>query len=50
MKGGDSTAVRLTYDWSNVTDRALLQKIGFPLVSQSQLEDSLGSLASAVAG
>jgi uncharacterized protein YndB with AHSA1/START domain len=49
-QGGDSTAVRLTYDWSNVTDQALLQKLGFPLVSQSQLEDSLGSLASAVAG
>jgi hypothetical protein len=49
-QGGDSTAVRLTYDWSNVTDQALLQKLGFPLVSQSQLEDSLGTLASAVAG
>jgi len=49
-QGADSTDVRLTYDWSKVTDPALLQKISFPLVSQSQLEDSLGNLASAVAG
>jgi uncharacterized protein YndB with AHSA1/START domain len=49
-RGTDSTDVTLTYDWSKVTDKALLQKISFPLVSQSQLEDSLGNLASAVAG
>jgi len=48
-QGSDSTEVRLTYDWSKVTDRALLQKIGFPLVTEDQLEDSLGNLASAVA-
>ena len=39
--------VRLTYDWSKVTDKDLLKKIHFPLVSQDQLEDSLGALASA---
>ena len=49
-QGADSTLVRHTYDWSGVTDTALLEKIGFPLVSEKQLEDSLGNLASAVAG
>lgn len=48
--GSDATDVRLTYDWSKVTDTALLEKIGFPLVSESQLEDTLGNLASAVSG
>ena len=46
--GPDSTEVTLTYDWSRVTDKGLLQQIGFPLVSKDQLEDSLGNLASAV--
>ncbi len=49
-QGPDSTDVRLTYDWSNVTDPDLLSKISFPLVSQSQLDDSLANLASAVSG
>lgn len=48
-QGSESTEVRLTYDWSKVTDRALLQQVGFPLVTEDQLEDSLGNLASAVA-
>ncbi|MEI5672539.1 MULTISPECIES: SRPBCC family protein [unclassified Nocardioides] len=48
-QGSESTEVRLTYDWSKVTDRALLRQIGFPLVTEDQLEDSLGNLASAVA-
>ncbi|MEJ7794711.1 MAG: SRPBCC family protein [Nocardioides sp.] len=47
-QGSESTDVTLTYDWSNVTDPALLEKVKFPLVSQSELEDSLGRLASAV--
>ena len=47
-RGGDSTEVALTYDWSAVTDKELLQKIPFPLVSEQQLEDSLANLASAV--
>ncbi|MBB6626693.1 SRPBCC family protein [Nocardioides sp. KIGAM211] len=47
-QGTDATNVTLTYDWSKVTDKALLEKIPFPLVQKSQLEDSLGNLASAV--
>lgn len=49
-QGPDSTQVSLTYDWSKVTDRALLQQIGFPLVQKSQLEDTLGTLAAEVSG
>lgn len=44
----DSTDVSLTYDWSAVTDKDLLKKVSFPLVSESELEDSLGRLAAAV--
>ena len=46
--GPDSTLVRHTYDWSKVTDTALLQKVGFPLVTEDQLEDTLGKLAETV--
>jgi hypothetical protein len=46
--GSDSTDVTLTYDWSRVTDQGLLDKVGFPLVSQEQLEDSLSRLAEIV--
>lgn len=49
-QGSDSTEVTLTYDWSKVTDPDLLSKLSFPLISQAQLEDSLGRLASAVSG
>lgn len=49
-EGSDSTEVSLTYDWSDVTDKALLKKISFPLISQAQLEDSLAQLAAAVQG
>ena len=49
-EGSDSTAVTLTYDWSKVTDQALLAKIGFPLVSAEQLDESLNLLAAEVAG
>lgn len=45
----DHTDVMLTYDWSKVTDQALLDKIGFPLVSREDMEDSLGRLAGAAA-
>ena len=48
-QGSDATSVQLTYDWSAVTDEQLLEKVGFPLVSQEQLEASLGNLAAAVA-
>ena len=42
--GSDSTQVRLTYDWDAVTDEDLLKKVGFPLVSEDQLEDTLVKL------
>lgn len=46
--GSDQTQVTLTYDWSAVTDKDLLAKIKFPLVSESELEDSLARLDAAV--
>jgi hypothetical protein len=48
--GSEATTVTLTYDWSKVTDKALLAKVGFPLVSEGALEDSLGKLAEATSG
>ncbi|WP_134764684.1 SRPBCC family protein [Nocardioides sp. 1609] len=48
--GPDATDVTLVYDWSHVTDPAILQKVSFPLVSQAQLEDSLANLAESVSG
>ncbi|MBW8172016.1 SRPBCC family protein [Ornithinimicrobium sp. Arc0846-15] len=47
--GPDSTEVRHTYDWSNVTDPDLLSKITFPLVSEDDMETALKNLAAAVA-
>ncbi|TDT32732.1 hypothetical protein ACF3NT_01470 [Naumannella halotolerans] len=44
--GPDATTVRLTYDWSAVTDPKLTPL--FPLVSAEQLDDSLNKLAAAV--
>ena len=49
-QGPSATAVTLTYDWSKVTDKNLLSKGLFPLVSKAQLEDSLANLAEAVSG
>jgi uncharacterized protein YndB with AHSA1/START domain len=49
-QGSDRTLVRHTYDWSQVSDEALLAKNLFPLVSQEQLEDSLQRLDQAVTG
>jgi uncharacterized protein YndB with AHSA1/START domain len=49
-EGSDSTEVSLTYDWSKVTDKALLKKLSFPLVSAEQMEDSLASLAATANG
>ena len=46
--GSDTTDVTLTYDWDKVSDKAILEKVPFPLVTQDQLEDSLANLASAV--
>jgi hypothetical protein len=45
--GSDSTDVTLTYDWSKVTDKDLLAKISFPLVTPDQLDASLVKLAEA---
>ena len=39
-----------TYDWSKVTDKDVLQKVSFPLVSEHQLEETLGRLAEASSG
>lgn len=47
-QGPDSTLVTVDYDWSEVTDQALLEKVGFPLVSKEQLEDTLEKLAAEV--
>ncbi|OMH32451.1 SRPBCC family protein [Tersicoccus sp. Bi-70] len=47
-QGADATEVTLTYDWGKVTDKELLKKVSFPLVSKDQLEHSLGLLAGAV--
>ncbi|VEW10711.1 Polyketide cyclase / dehydrase and lipid transport [Brevibacterium casei] len=46
--GRHSTEVSVTYDWSAVTDKELLKKISFPVVSEQDLESSLGNLAAAV--
>lgn len=47
-QGPDQTEVTLTYDWSKVTDKELLAKNLFPLISQEELDDSLAKLAEAV--
>ncbi|MEI2775735.1 MAG: polyketide cyclase [Tetrasphaera sp.] len=49
-QGPDSTLVRHTYDWSKVTDKDLLAKVKFPLVTEAQLEDTLVKLDEAVSG
>jgi hypothetical protein len=50
QQGPDQTLVTHTYDWSKVTDKDILSKVSFPLVSQSQLEGSLAKLAEVSAG
>lgn len=47
-QGPNSTEVSVTYDWSGVTDKEVLKKVSFPVVSEEELEASLGNLASAV--
>jgi uncharacterized protein YndB with AHSA1/START domain len=47
--GSDSADIRLTYDWSKV-DQETVNQIGFPLVTEEQLEASLGRLAAAATG
>lgn len=48
-EGPNLTTVTLTYDWSKVTDKEILEKVSFPLVTEEQLEESLNNLAAAVA-
>ena len=47
--GPDQTLVTQTYDWSDVTDKELLDTNLFPLVSEDQLKQSLGKIAELVA-
>jgi hypothetical protein len=42
--------VRHTYDWDAVTDQGLLDKVGFPLVKEEQLQDTLVRLDETVTG
>jgi uncharacterized protein YndB with AHSA1/START domain len=49
-QGSDTTVVRHTYDWSDVTDQQLLEKVGFPLVTEEQMQDTLQRLDQAVTG
>ena len=44
---GGSTAVTHTYDWSRVTDEAVLKRVSFPVVSAEQMEASIERLATA---
>ena len=44
-QGPNETLVRHTYDWSKVTDKKLLEKVKFPLVTEDQLSDTLARLA-----
>lgn len=44
-QGPNQTLVRHTYDWSKVTDKKLLEKVTFPLVTKEQLDDTLSRLA-----
>ena len=41
--------VRHTYDWTKVTDKKLLEKVKFPLVTEDQLDATLSRLAAEVA-
>ncbi|MEO6020656.1 MAG: SRPBCC family protein [Knoellia sp.] len=50
QQGPRQTLVTHTYDWSKVPDKDILQKVTFPLVKESQLEDTLATLAEVSAG
>ncbi|GAB3536914.1 SRPBCC family protein [Arthrobacter tecti] len=47
-QGPGSTEVTLAYDWSNVTDKEVLKRVQFPVVSEHDLKASLENLAAAV--
>ena len=40
--------VSVSYDWSAVTDKAILKKLSFPEVSQDALDSTLANLAAQV--
>lgn len=44
-----TTEVVHTYDWSQVTDPAVLARVSFPQVSAQEMQDTLDRLAAAVA-
>lgn len=44
-----TTEVVHTYDWSEVTDPAVLERLGFPQVSAQEMQATLDRLAAAVA-
>ena len=46
--GRHSTDVTITYDWSSVTDKKVLDQISFPVVGEEELDSSLANLAAAV--
>lgn len=48
-QGPDSTEVTCTCDWAQVTDKDLLEKVKFPLVSESEMQDTMAKLAEKVA-
>ena len=47
-QGSGSTLVSLTYDWSKVTDKQLLERVSFPVIAPETLEESLVRLSDAV--
>lgn len=49
-QGPDATLARLTYDWSGVTDKKVLERIKFPAIPAAALEQSLAKLAEAAGG
>ena len=46
-QGPNETLVRHTYDWSKVTDKDLLKKVSFPLVTEDQMAQTIDKVADA---
>jgi uncharacterized protein YndB with AHSA1/START domain len=49
-QGPNATEVTLTYDWSKVEDKRILELIKKPLITKDALEASLARLSEAVSG
>ena len=49
-QGPNATEVTLTYDWSKVEDKKILELIKKPLVTKHQLDESLAKLEEAISG